>query len=425
MPILGQEKEDTTDEILREAKQVIETQFPGYWKPTEACLATVAQLKIQGISNCFLLIFIGSPGCRKTTMLSWFNKLTFGKQELSYQSDSFTPKAFVSNFAAVQKEKLKDIDLLPRLKGKVFLTPDLTTLFNDPIDTVRSNFGNLTRILDGQGFRTDTGVFGQRGYEGFEGSYVFHWLAGIANVPHAVWALFGNMGPRTYYWQIPEKRNITVEQVTAHLREDFPTKSNLCRQEVYKVVNHLWEQYPEPVVWEKNKDEEEAITTIAKLALLLPKLRGTIEYQYESEEDESLDNYTHPIIEEPWRCNQILYNITRGRALVHGRTYITKADLPMMIKIALNSAMPERVELLAMLIDRNGQANTKQLCDYRNISPKIALRTMKSLRIVGLVDMINVDSGTKGQPMKAITLKDEHKWLLSEEFHKFSSNQYF
>lgn len=431
MPTLGQEKEDTTDEILREAKQVIETQFPGYWRPTEACLSTVAQLKIQGISNCFMLVFIGSPGCRKTTMLSWFNKLHYLKNDgkivvpISYQSDEFSPKAFVSQYASIQKDKLKDIDLLPKLVGKVFLTPDLTTLFNLPSESLTESFGKLTRILDGHGYLTDSGVHGQRGYEGVEGSHVFHWLACVPYVPHPVWRILGNMGPRIYYWQIPEKKKFSVEQLVACHDEDFPSKSKLCREAVHKVINHLWEKYPEKIEWEHEKDETEAREVIARMAMLLPKLRGTIEYQYENPEDENKDVYTSAQVEEPWRCNQILYNVTRGRAMLHGRTYVTKADLPMTIKIALNSAPTDRVNLISYLLERNGTINTKQLSECQGVSSNIALRTMKSLRIIGLVEMTSVPSGLGGgQPMKQITLKDEHKWFLSQEFRDYGTNQW-
>jgi hypothetical protein len=59
------------------------------------------------------------------------------------------------------------------------------------------------------------------------------------------------------------------------------------------------------------------------------KAKAAASYEY---------SYDQPIIENPSRANIILYNIVRAHALeIRGRNYITKEDIPIIIKIALST----------------------------------------------------------------------------------------
>ena len=49
-----------------------------------------------------------------------------------------------------------------------------------------------------------------------------------------------------------------------------------------------------------------------------------------------------------------------------------------------------------------------------NCSKPTALKTMKELAIIGLVDQYEKESKTK--PEKAVILKNEFNWFLSDEF---------
>ena len=84
MPVLGLDYQLGINQKLFQVKQVIEREFPGLWNATETCLSVIAQLKISDVANCLLLIFVGAPSSRKTTMLSWFDGL-----DITYRSDDF------------------------------------------------------------------------------------------------------------------------------------------------------------------------------------------------------------------------------------------------------------------------------------------------------------------------------------------------
>jgi predicted transcriptional regulator len=413
MPILGKDYQPGIQKRIFQAKQTIETEFPGLWKPTEACLSVFAQLKIKDIANCTFLTFIGSPASRKTTMLSWFHGL-----DCSYFTDDFSPTSFVSHYAGATEEELKEkIDLLPRVKGKVLITPELMPAYSASYEELNKNLGIITRVLDGQGYSRDSGVHGQRGYKGIEGEWVFHWLAGIAYVPYRLWRMFGNMGTRAYYYGMPEENNKSSEELAKELKEDFPLKSKTCRKAIQLVINYLWDKYPEQVEWQKQDDNIETLEAISKLAILLSSLRGNIELQYEEEGEDAQEVYTQPVIEQPHRANQVLYNLARGHALLYGRRYITNSDLPLIVKVALDSARTDRVKLFRCLLDKNGVASSKDFEQYLNISRTMAIRTMMSLKILGLINISkNNPSDKGGRPMYLAQLKDEFKWFLSQEF---------
>ncbi|MDI6847733.1 MAG: hypothetical protein QMD23_06350 [Candidatus Bathyarchaeia archaeon] len=51
---------------------------------------------------------------------------------------------------------------MPRIKDKVLITPDLNTIFGAKAEELSEIFSLLTRVLDGQGLVTDSGVYGTR-----------------------------------------------------------------------------------------------------------------------------------------------------------------------------------------------------------------------------------------------------------------------
>lgn len=415
MPILGKDYQLGMGRSLSTAKQTIEREFPGLWKPTKACLGMYSLLKIEDVSNCCFLTLIGPPSCRKSTTLSWFSRLNS-----SYPTDDFSPASFVSQYAGATEKKLKEIDLLPKIVGKVLITPELMPVYSAPAESLTNLLGIITKILDGMGYSRDSGIHGQRGYKGVEGEYVFHWLAGVAYVPHRLWRMFGNMGTRAYYYMFPEEKKISFEKLADESKEDFKKKSRKCRNAVSNFINQFNLMFPEPIEWEKEKDNRATLDFIAKLALLLSSLRGNIEYQYEGEGEDAVEIWTQPVVEAPHRVNQVLYNFARGQALLHGRKYITNDDLGIVTKIALNSARTDRVNMFQFILENDGIVHTEDITEFLNVSPPIARRTLKALRILGLIDLTTVKTSNPkgGRPRFKAVLKDEFKWFTSEQFRK-------
>ncbi|MCD4666709.1 hypothetical protein K8R47_02770, partial [archaeon] len=146
---------------IKELKEVVEKNFPEMWLPTSACLSVIATLKLKDLSDPVGLNLQGAPSSTKTTILSFFYDIN----GITYKTDNFTPKSFVSHANIGDKELLK-IDLLPKIKNKTVIVPELAPIFGKRKEDLTENLSILTRVFDGEGLETDSGTKGRRGYSG-------------------------------------------------------------------------------------------------------------------------------------------------------------------------------------------------------------------------------------------------------------------
>ena len=125
--------------------------------------------------------------------------------------------------------------------------------------------------------------------------------------------------------------------------------------------------------------------------------------------------HTIPIIENPSRANRQLYNLARGRALAHGRNYITMEDIPLVIKVVLSTGSIERVLILDLLIANKGTLTTSQITVSMNISNNTAKRTMTEFKGLKMVTMERSDPNKSNSEYR-ITLNPKFNWFLTDEF---------
>jgi hypothetical protein len=195
---------------------VISGYFPHLWPAVEAGLSTCATLLLADNVNPVALIYVGAPSAGKTTVITMFEGATANGQELCYRSDKFTTASFVSQAAKVAEQDLSKVDLLPRIRHKVLLTPELSTIFRGKQDELAERFSTLTRILDGQGYTTDSGTHGQRGYTG---DYLFAWLGATTPFDPIVWKVMAQLGSRMFFLVMDAAAEPTVQDlVSANLQ---------------------------------------------------------------------------------------------------------------------------------------------------------------------------------------------------------------
>ena len=397
---------------FEQLKQIIDHDFPNRAFAIEAGLSVKAQLKIEGITQVFALIFMGMPSTHKSTVLEIISSL-----DDCYVSDSFTPKSFVSHSANSKKEDLHKVDLLPRIKHKTLITAELAPMFSGNSDDLIEKFGMLTRILDGRGFKSDSGIHGQRGYSG---DYSFMWLGAIVDIPHRVWKLIGNLGAKMYFMRLPTDRKSTnekLEEIKNSLKDDsYVQRLESSKQAIKRFWNFIENRTENKIVWDTENNSEEVFDKIIKLAMLLAKLRATVPTWHTSDSDSGGTNYNYemPVIEDPNRASSAFYNLARGHAILFGRNYITNDDLTVVIPVALSSAPKERVELFKLLIQNNGKLTSADFIETAKVSRATALKEMKILNILGLVDESEEEGTTK--PVKTIMLKNEFSYFISDEF---------
>lgn len=395
--------------FFSEWKETIQGHFPDLAFPAEVCASIATQLLITDVTNPFALVLVDVPSSGKTITLNFFSEI----EKLSYGTDRFTPASFVSNSANVKKERLKEIDLLPRLRYKLFLIRDLATLFSKRDDDLMECMGILTRVLDGEGLCTDSGVHGQRQYIG---EFLFMVLAASTPIPPKVWKLMGNLGSRLFFINM-NTRNKTEEELSSQLTTtEYKQKERACREITKQFLYTLWHQHSEGVVWEKQNDDQETIRIIARCARLLARLRGVINVWKDGlGVDGEEYSYTTPVIEKPDRINQLFYNIARGHALATGRMNIGREDLGLVVELALDSAPTIRTTLFGRILAHGGEITTSQVEEELNCAKPTARKEMKSLMILGLVSEYKVHTGEIGNEEKGIRLKAEFHWFLSSE----------
>ena len=410
----------------------INEHFPDVSLLLEFELAIKKILNIEDITLPFMGIVFAVPSSLKTAFFKFLRNLKY-----SYYSDKFTARAFVSHSATVAKEKLPEIDMLPQIKDKILLTPELSALFTGKDDDVREQFGIITRLLDGEGLETNSGVHGKRGYYG---KYMFTWLGAAVDIPHSVYKFLSTVGFKIYFLRLP-RCDVTVDELFDQLNSKKKFRDKMEEIEKLMIDYLTWfeicpisilqnEMRVAKIEWDDDRDDKEIVKNIAQLALLLAHIRGHVDVYKSTDRDDIIipvdninttttysEGFIHrlPTIENPSRAAQQLYNLARGHALSYGRNYITKDDVLLVIKVVLSTGSIERVLVLDLLIAHKGTLTTSQITTAMRISNDTAKRTMTEFKGLELITMERTNNDSSNSEYK-ITLNPKFNWFLTDEF---------
>jgi len=402
------EHEKRVLEKKKELKEIDEKNFPDKFWLLEICLATRAILEIKGITLPLMVVILGPPSSGKSTVLILIELVP-----KAYSLDKFTPRAFQSHMAGKRKVDLEKDDLLTRIKDQIFLTPDLAPLFSARDEDIVENFGTLTRLLDGKGLKTSSGVHGERS----SGPVFFVWIGAAVEVSKNIWNLIAKLGPKMFFLRV--HLDLTYEEEQQKIMQNMLSEEEYEEkiEEVKEKLLDYWEavtsfplQEEGKIVWDKSKESPDVMLKIVQHAQILARLRGYVPTDKTEGTGGSNYGFLEPIIEDPERAARYLYNLTRGYALCQGRNYIIEDDLSIIKPIVMSSAAKERIELLKLLIKNNGEVTVTQMMDARGVTRSTAHRTIKLLEILGLVDVVMVPTKTK--PCTGIRLKEYFRWIL-------------
>jgi len=387
-------------------RDVIEANFPALVRPAEVCLTVVAQLLLNDISNPFALALVDVPSSGKTITLNFFS----GLQELAYTSDSFSAASFVSHASNVKREDLARVDLLPRIQYRTLIIRELGAVFGSKDDDLIKSLGILTRVLDGEGLQTDSGIHGQRGYSG---DYLFMLLAGTTPMPPRVFKIMGNFGSRLFFLELHTPEEDDDGLIAQNLGSDRKAKESECRNVTTDFLRTLWAANPNGIEWNKVGDPKECLRVIARCARLLAALRGAINVWSVGDDGEKL-THSVPVIEKASRINCLLYNLARAHALVRGRRQLTSEDLWPVLDLAFDSAPRNRAKLFRGMIEADGEMGTAEVMSLLNCSRPTALKEMEALSILGIVNKSECPD-QNGRPGSTITIKEKFNWFVSSE----------
>jgi hypothetical protein len=343
----------------------------------------------------------------------------FRKTKNVFYTDSFSAKSFVSHNTNVKKDKLPEIDLLPKIRNKLFLTPELSPTFTKRDDDLIEILGILGRILDGLGYESDTGAHGHRGYHG---EYMFTWIGCAVDIPFKVQKFLSNIGAKLYFLRLPHLDKTEDNYLDDIDKDNYHEKTGTIKDALYDYLDYF-DKYPEAIdennivkiAWDNNKDDETTKRIIIRLARLLGHLRGTVPVSY-SEGTQGINYaYALPTIEEPDRAITQLRNLARGHALSQGRNFIAMGDIPLVIKVVLSTASKERVRVFELLIASKGTLTVSRIVESLKMSEPTAKRTMAEFNALGIADLIESES-EQGTLKYECRLVESLNWFLEPEF---------
>lgn len=382
------------DVVLAEMRQ----QYSGELaQALHAGLGVAASLSLKDRDNCLVMIYEGTSGVGKSTVVRMFGPASKSSKthKVFERVDSFTPASFVSNSSKHTSQELDDIDLLPRLKGKVMLTKELSPLFSDDEKALKKSFGTLTSVLDGNGYVTNSGTQGKRSYDG---EFLFNWIGATTPIKPRVHELMSQLGNRILFYEIPS-REVSLEELMA-TGDDVETKGKVMRHRVNDLIEAHFERFAvNSVDPDSVAISEPLLRSLATSARLIVSGRVAITRIKRSNEDDELEVGDK---EGPHRVFHLLRMLCKGLALIARRKYVTDADVSIIRHVAMSSLPPKRRSLLRAMQD--GEITSTEFAALENITKPTALQRMKELAATGLCVY------TPGEKQKPATLTLAKGW---------------
>jgi hypothetical protein len=353
------------------AVETVLKNFPHLIRQFIAALSVCAVLAIKGPWKPLALFFEGLSGAGKTLALNCIDGVASDEVRKSlYRSDQFTRASFVSQAASVDRKKLDQVDLLPRIRHKVLITPEMGPMFRGKKEALEETFAIIARVMDGHGLTLDSGTHGKRGYEG---EHPFCWLGATTYLPKTTFEAMSNVGNRIFFYDTAPPRP-TVEELAAFARKGGSTASEEeCTFACECLLHHLYTEHIDRQTLsgclEKPLMPDFVSRYLAVAARTISRLRRTKdggEYEFRLVEQLSL--------------------LASGRAVIAGDRKMTPVHLEVIKHVTFSAASYELRPILSALFDSHkghqitvAEVETVCLC-----AKETALNRMKQLKSIGI-----------------------------------------
>lgn len=390
-----------TDDRWHDFLQIVSENFPHLRLHFEVALSLCGILGLQPGWRPVAVVFEGAPGPGKSLVL---NCLLGGIspliQDRLYRSDKFTPASFVSQNASIKAKDLKKVDLLPKIKNKVLITPELAPTFRGKKEEVEERFSLLARVLDGRGLTIDGGTHGRRGYEG---DHPFLWLGATTHLTPLAFNAMASVGNRIFFFDTAPPRPTTDELAELVQKGGSGGNEKACTDAAAKLLHYFFNENVE--VWTNGRlesvkgalpwptIERREAKVISSAAWMIARLRAqsedSVEYEY--------------------RVAESLGVLVRGRAAIEGYPVVRPKHLEIIRHIAISAARHRLRPLVKVL--RPGVMDVKEVQERLKCSRDTALEKMKALAKTGIC---KYHKGGERKPSKIET--DEEIHLIIEGY---------
>jgi hypothetical protein len=359
-----------SEPLVSGLKRLISKEFPEALSSLWAALAVIAVGCLSDNAQPTALIFVGESGAGKSMALDFIRPVS-RETDYFYRSDKFTTAAFVSHKADLDEHKLREVDLLPKLKGRTLITSELAPLFRGKRDELMERFAILTTVLDGRGFVSDSGAHGRRGYDE---AINFQWLGATTPLSPEAIDVMAQLGPRLLFFSIERPRPGTERLMALATTGDNEQRKLRCRAAVQDFLQAFFSMCPpNSIASGAFALCEEVRRRLALWTRLLVSMR------IPSARIQEMGG------EYPERTLFMLRNLAIGNALVHGRSDINADDLELIGDVALSSGVSGRQRVLRALLRLRGVANTAQLAAQASLSDPTVAKYAKELEVLRVV----------------------------------------
>ena len=112
----------------------------------------------------------------------------------------------------------------------------MAPLFAKKEDELVDVIGILTRVADGQGFESDSGGCGHRGYPG---EHMFVMIGAAVDIPYKVHKHLGNIGPKIYFFRLLRVVKTEDEYLKELQQDTFGTRYKKIEQALNRISQRV------------------------------------------------------------------------------------------------------------------------------------------------------------------------------------------
>ena len=266
---------------------------------------------------------------------------------------------------------------------------------------MRETLGTLTRVLDGEGFWSDKGVHGGRGYGEVGEDYRFVMIAASTPLRTVTWKVLGNLGPRLLTLSLQQPGEPTTPPEAGYRK-----RVDNARIAIDEFMKALWDQHGyRGVTWEST--DPRGRQELWNLASLVAKWRAPLPEPGEP-----------PVFERPFRLFDSLYGVVRGHALLDERLYLNDDDYRLVRRLALDS-MPENRRRLLRALLTVGSVTPEEAANSLGMTAQAAVDNHLNHLTQRLGILVRTGGGARGDPFRwrladqALVAPWEQQWLVA------------
>jgi hypothetical protein len=315
----------------------------------DVMLATVVSQKIDG-SPVWMFI-VGPPGSAKTAIISGLLKGIDGV----YGTSTLTAPSLISgaNFTGAG-----DPSLIPKLKDKVLVVKDFTSILSLPDREQKEIFGILRDAYDGKCGKT----FGN----GVERNYESRFTVLAATTPriYDLSEQHAALGERFLKFLVGDNLHHESENEIIRRAIENADRETAQREELQDVVKAFLERTcadrPHPEM------PQDILLKIVALAKFGARMRGSVSRDFYRNDIVM----SRPMAEVGTRLGQQLAKLARGMAMIYNRPVVTEAEYRLVKKVMLDTISQRNEDVLRTMIGAMGGASVLTPMSLREIATK-------------------------------------------------------